>query len=206
MEFVLQIFILFFSIIAHEYAHGRVALMRGDPTAYRQGRLTFNPLPHIDPFGTIILPILQWLMLGRILFGYAKPVPVNPYMLKNPRRDMTWVSAAGPAINFLIGCIAGMAIRLHYQHGLDLNPALQNLLWYFFIINIWLAIVNLVPVPPLDGSRILIGLLPKKITLNLFQYERLGMFLLVILIVSGFFENILSPIAELIIKTIVGLR
>lgn len=205
MEIILQLFILFFSIIIHEYAHGRVAFLRGDPTAYHQGRLTFNPLPHIDPFGTIILPLLQWLMLGRVLFGYAKPVPINPFLLKNPKKDITWVGLAGPIANLLIGVIAGLIMRMHFKQIINLNALFQNLIWYFCVINIWLAFVNLVPVPPLDGSRIIFGFLPKKILPAWIEYEKMGMFLLMLLIITGFFENILSPIVDYSIKVIVGI-
>jgi Zn-dependent protease len=170
------------AVTFHEAAHGFIAHRLGDETAWRLGRVSFNPIKHIDPFGTILLPAVLLLMHAPFLFGYAKPVPVNFRALRNPRRDMVWVAAAGPATNILLA-IAG---------GLLVHPALllppSTVLWVLrnlqnaIVINVILAIFNMIPLPPLDGGRIAVGLLPVALARPLAGLERYGMLIIIGLI------------------------
>lgn len=166
------------AITFHEAAHGFVALRFGDDTALRAGRVTFNPIKHIDPFGTILLPALLLLMRAPFLFGYAKPVPVNFSRLRNPRRDMVWVAAAGPGINLALAVVS--AVLMH------LAPMLPEMVraWFMLnllnsvILNVILAVFNMLPLPPLDGGRVAVGLLPDALAIPLARLERWGMFIL----------------------------
>lgn len=164
-----------FAITLHEAAHGFVALRLGDDTALRAGRVTFNPIKHIDPFGTILLPALLLVLSGgRMMFGFAKPVPVNFARLNNPRRDMIWVAAAGPGINLAMAAGAAAAIHLAAAmpstFGSWLGHNLYNAVW----INVLLAVFNMLPVPPLDGGRVAVGLLPRSLAIGLARTERFG--------------------------------
>ncbi|MFI5001204.1 MAG: site-2 protease family protein [Reyranellales bacterium] len=163
------------AITFHEAAHGFVAHRLGDDTAWLQGRVSFNPLKHIDPFGTILLPGFLLLTHAPFLFGYAKPVPVNFSALRNPRRDMVWVAAAGPATNLLLATAAGLLVHLVVllPRGADLWY-LQNL-QNAIDINVVLAVFNMIPLPPLDGGRVAVGLLPNALALPLARLERYGM-------------------------------
>ena len=174
---------ILFALTVHEYAHGWVALRFGDPTAKDAGRLTLNPLSHLDPIGTIMLFLIH--------LGWAKPVPVNPYYFRNPRKDMMWVSLAGPGANILTAFCLGLVIRF-----LNLFPAIPNLESSFFgviiqmivfglVINLILAFFNLLPIPPLDGSKILMGILPPEYEAPLMQLQRFGPFLLIAIIFIG---------------------
>jgi Zn-dependent protease len=170
------------AITFHEAAHGFIAHRLGDETAWRLGRVSFNPIKHIDPFGTILLPAVLLLMHAPFLFGYAKPVPVNFRALRNPRRDMVWVAAAGPATNILLAIAAGLLV--HPALLLPASPALwvlQNL-QNAIVINVILAIFNLIPLPPLDGGRIAVGLLPEALARPLAGLERYGMLIIIGLI------------------------
>lgn len=165
-----------FAVTLHEAAHGWVAWRLGDDTAYSLGRVSFNPLRHIDPFGTVLMPAMLLLLSGgRFMFGFAKPVPVNFHRLNNPRRDMAVVAAAGPGINFAMALAAAFLIvpaaALPGTLGSWTAQNLANMVW----INILLAIFNLLPLPPLDGGRIAVSVLPNSLALPLQRLERYGL-------------------------------
>ncbi|MEA1929807.1 MAG: site-2 protease family protein [Patescibacteria group bacterium] len=158
MEVIFLVIILIMSVVIHEVSHGYVADLLGDPTARYAGRLTLNPLKHLDWFGSVILPALMALM-GGIIFGWAKPVPYNPYNLKAGRWGPAYVAAAGPASNLVILLLFSLALKFF---GVALPPAAVAIMGLIVLINLMLAIFNLIPVPPLDGSKILFALLPPR--------------------------------------------
>jgi Zn-dependent protease len=171
------------AVTFHEAAHGFVAYLLGDDTAWRLGRVTFNPLKHIDPFGTIVLPVLLLLARSPFLFGYAKPVPVNFRALRHPRRDMILVAAAGPTMNLALATLAGLSFRLlNYGAGVLIRFLAANL-ENALVLNVVLAVFNLLPIPPLDGGRILVGVLPKALGRPLSRLEPYGLVLLIGLLV-----------------------
>jgi Zn-dependent protease len=179
---IFSLIVLLFSVIIHELAHGYVAYSLGDPTAKYEGRLTLNPLKHLDFFGSIILPVLLFWSGSPILFGWAKPVPINPYNFRDKKYGEIKVSFAGPASNFSLAIVFGLILRFTPDSLLIQNPGIEIILAYIVAINIWLAVFNLIPVPPLDGSWILFNLLPFKfenVKLFLRQY---GVIILILLI------------------------
>ena len=172
-----------FAVTFHEAAHGFVALRFGDDTALRARRLTLNPLNHVDPFGTIVLPALLWLTThGNFLFGYAKPVPVNFGRLNNPRRDMVWVALAGPGMNILLAIAS--SLLLYITLLLPLGPAkwVGTSLAISIQMNALLCVFNMLPLPPLDGGRVAVGLLPRVLAYPLARLEPYGMPILLLLL------------------------
>ncbi len=167
------------AITFHEAAHGYVARRCGDETAMRLGRVTFNPLRHIDLFGTILLPAFLLLSHTGILFGYAKPVPVNFAGLKNPRRDMIWVAAAGPITNIALAAASTLLLYLALRLGADPGGAWTTLFLGSLEINLVLAVLNLLPLPPLDGGRVVTGLLPPALAVRYARIERYGFAILI---------------------------
>jgi Zn-dependent protease len=188
---ILFICIIFFSAAVHEYAHGWMAVKLGDPTAKLSGRLSLNPLVHIDILGTIILPLVFILLSrGNIAFGYAKPMPINPYHFKNPKKALMLIGLSGPAINLLL---VGLLILLK---RLLLWDMIQETLTWTITINLILAIFNLLPIPPLDGSRIIAAFLPYKIFNHYIKLEKMGLILIFVLLLSGFFHWGVLPITQ----------
>ena len=158
--YAIQFLVILFAISIHEAAHAWMADRCGDPTARLQGRVTLNPIPHIDPFGTIIFPLILVLIKAPFIFGWAKPVMVNPYNLRDPRRDGMLISAAGPLSNIITGIIAIGVYILFFKMGIFVSlPILTYLVYFLIMISFILAIFNLLPVPPLDGSGIMEGIL-----------------------------------------------
>ncbi len=206
MEIVILLPVLFFSIVLHEFAHGFVAYRMGDDTAYLSGRLTLNPVKHVDIMGTLLVPGLCFLM-GWPMFGWAKPVPINPTRLPSPRKDMGKVAFAGPLVNLLLAvlCAGLLKVVLLFQTHISIQTAtaLFHLLQYGILINVFLAIFNLMPIPPLDGGRIITALLPIKKALWYEQFVgRFGMWIVFALILTGAVRYLLFPPAQLILAGI----
>lgn len=171
------------AITLHEASHGYVAWKLGDDTAYQLGRVTFNPLRHIDPMGTIILPAILVFTTG-FMFGYAKPVPVNYRRLRQPRRDMVLVAAAGPASNILIALAAAMGLHLIPDTATMTTAVLSQMLGYCIFFNVIIGVFNMIPLPPLDGGRVAVGLLPNPLAYRLARLERYGMIILLIALIG----------------------
>lgn len=191
------------SVILHEVSHGVVANHFGDDTAKRAGRLTLNPLPHIDPFGTVILPIILSLS-GFGAFGFAKPVPVNVGNLRNPRQHSLYVALVGPAVNIVLAVVAGVVLRFGFVQHLGgarflPNGAAVQVLYYFGVINVILAVFNLIPLPPLDGSALVERILPARwwpTWLKVRQWS-MGVLILVVLLVPGVLTRVFTPALDL---------
>ncbi|NBX00853.1 MAG: site-2 protease family protein [Methylophilaceae bacterium] len=190
-----------FAITVHEAAHGFAARFFGDMTADRAGRITLNPLKHIDPIGTILLPALT-LLVGGILFGWAKPVPVDFSRLRNPKRDMLWVAAAGPASNFVMALFWALMIKLSVASPNVYSEPMVLMGQAGVMINVVLMVLNLLPLPPLDGGRIAVSLLPNHLAFKYAQIERYGFIILIVLLATGILGRIMEPFIDAVIQII----
>lgn len=192
MDILITFVILIFSAIVHEVSHGLMAERLGDSTARDEGRITLNPVPHIDPFGSILLPLILLLANSPVIFGAAKPVPVNFGNLRNPKSGMALVSLAGPLSNFALAILFTIPIKL----GL-VNVIAYPILMQAILINIVLGVFNLVPIPPLDGSKILAALAPDEWMYKILSWERFGFILVLVFLYLGVLEKILLPVIYL---------
>ena len=201
MDFQLALFqitVLIFSAIIHEVAHGAMANYLGDPTAKNLGRLTLNPVKHLDLFGSILLPMLLVLSRSPIIFGWAKPVPYNPLFLRDPKRGAAYIATAGPLANFTVALILGMVLRVA-----ALPDAFTMALEIIVFINILLGVFNLVPIPPLDGSKLLFAVLGDKHAATERFLEQNGMLILLLFIFFGF--QLLMPIIMVLFRLFAGI-
>ncbi len=190
MDLIVKFTALIFAVVIHEVAHGYAAFLLGDPTAKRAHRLTLNPLRHIDVFGSIILPVALVLMGSPVLLGWAKPVPFNPAYFRDPRRGIMLVGAAGPAVNFAAAVLSAVILRL----VTPLPYLAVVFLVCFCATNLILGIFNLIPIPPLDGSRVVLGLLPDALARSYLKIESFGFILIFGLLLLGALDYIVSPI------------
>ena len=218
---VIMVCVLFFAISVHEAAHAWAAYKMGDPTAYSMGRVTLNPIAHIDPIGTVIFPLIM-ILIGGIPFGWAKPVLVNPLNLKNPRTDNLWISAAGPVSNLTVAAISLILIVflkvlnpnvVYYLAAVISNQGgvsrgffplggLVIILYFIAYINVLLAVFNLIPIPPLDGSGVLMGFLSEETAQKYERIRPFGFLIILALVYLGFLRLIMRPF-ELIIQIII---
>ncbi len=210
MTIIIQITVLLFAVIVHEVSHGYVAWRLGDPTAKYAGRLTMNPLPHIDPFMSILLPAFLIFSGAPFIIGGAKPVPINPAYFKNHKKDIMLVSFAGPASNILMAAVSlvffAVFVKVDIIRQLG-GGGLSMLLQYSILINTILAVFNLIPIPPLDGSKILMGFLPEEAARKYASIGPYGMFIIIILLMLNILQMILMPVffvLQKILEIIVG--
>ncbi len=221
VSIIISLFVLLFAITVHEAAHGWAAWKLGDPTAYAMGRVSLNPAAHIDLFGTIILPVLL-VILHAPAFGWAKPVPVNPVNLRNPRRDNMWISLAGPASNLSVAAIslaflfilklvrpgttqflrAYLIQEQRFPAGFYPLEGLTLILFYAILVNAYLAVFNLIPVPPLDGSGVLSGLLSDRASERYDRIRPFGLIIVLLLVSLGVLDIITKPLTILLLTLV----
>lgn len=203
--FTISIIPVLLAITVHEAAHGYAAKYFGDKTAYFLGRITLNPIKHIDPVGTVVIPGMLLLLSAPFLFGWAKPVPVNFSNLNNPKKDMMWVALAGPASNLAMAIIWAIILGLFKSSGASYALFIIGMAQVGIMINLVLMLLNLLPIPPLDGGRMAVSLLPSPWSYKLASLERYGMFILIFLIVSGLLSAILLPLLRFFQETLIGI-
>ena len=206
---VLWVVPVVFAITLHEAAHGYVARHFGDPTAEALGRITLNPLRHIDPIGTVLVPAMLYLTAGpQFVFGWAKPVPVNFGNLRHPKRDMLWVAAAGPFANFAMAFLWMLALRLSLGDGAAASEGLARMAQIGVSVNLVLMALNLLPIPPLDGGRIAVSLLPSRAAQAWARIEPFGFMIIVALMFTPLLGALIRPIRDagaLLLRAVVGL-
>ena len=201
-----------FAITLHEAAHGYVARQFGDQTAWMLGRVTLNPIKHIDPVGTVLVPLAMLLLSklaggGGFLFGWAKPVPVNFGNLRNPKRDMLWVAAAGPAANLVMAFAWAILLRISAPDGPWTSDGLNLMADAGVSINVLLMVLNLLPIPPLDGGRIAVSLLPNAAAASFARIEPYGFMIVIVLLASGMLNRLMAPLVflvERVLQAVVG--
>lgn len=203
IDFLPKFIILVFSVVVHEVAHGWAALKRGDNTAQQMGRLTLNPIPHVDLFGTILLPMLMLVLHFPFIIGRAKPVPVNPFNFRDPKRDMAFTAVAGPLSNLGLAVLSALLLRLTASMSGSEN-LIPGLMFYAVVLNLVLALFNLMPVPPLDGSRIVVLFLSDRMTNTYYQLERYGFLIVIGLFYLGVFQIIINPVLRLLLRILIG--
>lgn len=204
---LIQLPVLMLAVIVHECAHGWMAERCGDDTARVMGRITLNPLPHIDIVGTLVLPIVFIALSSPYMFGYAKPVPINPYRFYHPRRDTVLVSLAGPVSNILLAVISSILLRFFLVvpgFSMEIRIIIIKLFSYGVFINLLLAFLNLIPIPPLDGSGIVANILPVDLAR---QYEKIrpyGFFIIIVLLMTGVIGAIIMPFLHISTRILLG--
>lgn len=202
VDFIFQIAVLIMSVVIHEVSHGYAANFLGDPTAKYEGRLTLNPLKHLDPFGSVILPLLLYISKVGIIFGWARPVPYNPYNLRPGRWPEAVVAAAGPASNVFIAVVFSLILRVAVAGGYAGDMFVATTATVIFI-NLLLAIFNLVPIPPLDGSKLLFALFPEKLYKARYFFERYGLILVVLFILFAW--QVIAPLVFFLFSLLTGM-
>lgn len=200
IELAVKLLALFMAIVFHEVAHGYVAWKLGDPTARQARRLTLNPLAHVDLVGSIILPAMLMFMNSPVLFGWAKPVPFNPSYFRDPRQGIMLVGAAGPVVNFVLAILSALLFRLLGP----LSSLLALFLVYLCITNIVLGVFNLIPIPPLDGSRVVMGFLPEPWVRPYLRLEPFGFIIIFGLLSLGVLNQVINPAAQFLLRLLLG--